>query len=428
MAFSLSSLFPPRRAVFAGVALMAAGAMVWTITQNPTLAQEGGSSGDLMEKLAPRPVAASPLTDAFKEHTSDFSLELFQALYDGGNTLTSPISLQMALGMTGNGAAGETAEEFRRLFGGELNQAEINDGNRQLLSLLQSGEENSLLKMANAIWLRSGFDVRSGFLQENANYYKADAYSADFGPSTVEEINAWVKENTDGLIPKMLDALSPQDRMVLLNTVLFDAKWARPYNADAVWVEPFTLADGSVVTTDFLHSKESRYLSGAGATGFIKDYSGGKYSFVALLPDSGSDMNSFVKSLDGAAFRSLLDSATREMVTVSMPKFSFDWEKELSPILKEMGLTTAFDPQKADFSAISTDGDLSISQVLQKTFIQVDELGTKAGAASSATISVTSAPIQPDKSVILDRPFVFAIIENETSLPLFLGVLENPTA
>ena len=209
--------------------------------------------------------------------------------------------------------------------------------------------------------------------------------------------------------------------MYIINAIVFDAKWETAYNKENIFKADFTSIDGTVQKSQLMQSKESKYLEGFGATGFIKPYKGNSYSFVALLPNEDISINDFIKNMDGTKFLSLLDNASSEAVEAYLPKFSYDYEVQMNQSLKNMGMLDAFDGGKADFSKLgkSSGGNIFVSNVLHKTFISVDELGTKAGAVTSVEYSVTS--VQEFKTVRLDRPFLYAIIDNSTMLPVFIG-------
>lgn len=358
---------------------------------------------------------------------TDFAVQLLRQSMTEKNTLISPLSVLCALAMTENGAKGETLAQMEDLFG--LDQATLNHYLYAYAKSLPQGDKYKL-SLANSIWFRDDerLTVEPGFLQANADWYGAGAYKAPFDRSTVREINEWVAEHTDGMIDGILDRIPDEAVLYLINALAFDAEWDSIYKESQVWTDSFTNADGAERIVDFLHSEESRYLSDGKAVGFLKPYADGKYAFAALLPEEGISVEDYVNQLTGAKLHDTLVNANGEKVIVSMPKFETESSMSLAEALQAMGLTDAFDPETADFSAMgsSDNGPLFINDVIHKTYIKVDEKGTKAGAATAVEMNAESAaPMEEPKQVILDRPFVYMIVDTEAMVPVFLGVLKS---
>jgi serpin B len=377
--------------------------------------------------------AQADLNSDFVAATADFSVKLFQnTVAQNQNSLISPASVYLELGMTANGADKNTKAQFESLLGGgKLTVNKLNDNYYTLTQRLQS-IQNGKMKIANSIWYRKDekLKIQQSFLQTNANFFGTGAIQLDFTkPSTAAKINDWVKSNTDGKIDKMVDKIEPNTMMYLINALFFEADWQTPYKASDTWQEAFH-AQGGDIQTNFIHSSEV-YLHDQTARGILKSYKDNRFSFVAILPNEGTQLKDYVKSMTGKSFLSFLKSQERGRVETFMPKFKYDFAVGLNAPLKMLGLTEGFNPEKADFTKMGTssDGKLYISDVLHKTFIQVDELGTKAGAATKTEMATSAAaPTSSavNKPVILNRPFVFAIIDNESSLPIFLGAIEKP--
>lgn len=354
---------------------------------------------------------------------ADFAINLFrQSAADEKNTAISPLSVMLALAMTANGAEGETLVQMQNALGG----MDIEDLNKYLSSYVKNlpSTEKSKITLANSIWLRDDknrLNVNDDFLKANANYYSADAYSAPFDSDTLNDINNWVSENTDGRIKEMLNEISVDAVMYLINALTFDAEWLEPYIEDNVAEEKFNGANGQQ-TVDMMYSGESKYIDDGKATGFVKPYADG-YSFVALLPNEGVSIGEYIASMSGEKFVESVKNAKSCTVSTAMPKFTTEYSVELSDALKAMGMTSAFD-DKADFSGIDSQNKLFIGQVMHKTYISVNERGTKAGAATAVEMR-DGAALEEIKYVILNRPFVYAIIDNETNLPIFMGTVMN---
>ena len=365
-----------------------------------------------------------------QESASDFSVRLFQTVYqgdeEGNNVLLSPLSVIVALAMATNGAKGETLDQMEKVLG--LTVDELNDTFRVLLASLPQGEKYKL-QLANSVWFTSDgrLTVNDEFLSTLKDSFRADTFRAPFDGSTLREINAWVKDKTDGMIPEILNEISPDMVMILVNALAFDAEWETLYKESQVRDGTFTREDGTPVAATFLSSTESRFLDDGKATGFIKPYAGGKYAFVALLPNEGISLSDYVAWLDGDALSKTLTDAKEITVFTSIPKFEVNYSIELRSTLNAMGMTAAFDAGCADFSGLgtSTEGNIFIDSVLHKTYLSLDERGTRAGAATAITYSDGSS-LGEYRFVDLDRPFVYVLIETEGNTPLFVGVLNDP--
>ena len=388
-------------------------------------------AADLMEGITPNNVKGKPLDNVFTINAADFSIELFKkSIADKQNSLISPLSVMLALAMTANGANGETLAQMETLLGGGISLSELNEYLYSYSQRLPSMEK-SKLSIANSIWFRNDGDslqVHDDFLQRNADYYGAEAYSSAFDDKTVEDINSWVKSNTDGMIEKILDEIKDLDMLYLINTVLFDAEWQSVYYKENIRKGDFTDVNGIVNNVDFMHSAEYGYLDDGMAAGFIKPYANGGYSFVAMLPNENVTIQEYIESLTGARFIEMLNNRQQDMlVYTSMPKFKYEYSIKMVDALKILGIHDAFDIDIADFSRMAKttagNGNLYISEVLHKTFISVDELGTKAGAVTMVAMSGGGSGFFESKTIDLDRPFVYAIIDNTTNLPIFIGTL-----
>ena len=383
-------------------------------------------AANLMEGIAAKTVSGKAADDAFKSSSADFAIRLFQkARDDNKNSLISPLSVMLALSMTANGARGETLAQMESLLGGDIPMETLNEYLYSYIKALPS-EKTAKLNIANSIWFRdNGFTAEKAFLQKNADYYGAAAYKSAFDEKTLRDINNWVKKNTDGMIEKIIDDLDPDAVMYLINTVLFDAEWENIYKKDEIRDGTFTALDGTKRTVSMMYSEEHRYLDDGKATGFIKPYKNG-YSLVALLPNGDISLGDYVASMFGKAFIDTVKNAKDVPVETAIPKFSYDYDTEMSGALKALGMSLPFDAAKADFSALgaSDSGNIFISRVLHKAYIAVDEKGTKAGAATAVEIKETAVAVDI-YSVTLDRPFIYAVTDNATGLPVFIGAVTD---
>ena len=388
------------------------------------------SANDLMKDVPAKAVDVLPDIDAGAAAAADFGVRLFKtSIEEGENTLISPLSVLYALAMTANGADGETLAQMEQVLG-----MDVDNLNSYMLAYLELLPESKDYKMslANSIWFKDdpNFAVEQSFLQTNADYYGAGAYKAAFDEGTRNDINNWVKEHTDGMIPEIIDEIPDEAIMYLVNALAFDAKWADEYEEHQIREGRFTMEDGTRQDVDMMHSEEYTYLEDDLATGFIKYYKDRKYAFVAMLPNEGVSVSQYVDSLTGEHLRELLNNPQDLTVFASIPKFETEYDIEMSEVLQEMGMTDAFDWRVADFSKLGTynvDGmNICINRVLHKTFISVSEQGTRAGAATAVEMVAEGAmEIVEFKEVVLDRPFVYMLIDCDTNLPFFIGTMMN---
>lgn len=374
----------------------------------------------LMEEIPARVVCLAEQPDNNTEAT-DFAVVLFQnTAKDGENTLLSPLSVLSALAMTANGADGETLTQMENAM-----RMTVDDLNAYLYAYMDG--QTDQLKLANSIWFTDSgsLSVNQDFLETNADYYQADIFKAPMNDDTLNTINSWVSKHTDGMIPEILDQISENAIMYLVNALAFEAEWPEIYEETSVRERTFTKEDGTEQTVELMYSTESFFLEDEFATGFIKYYKDGKYAFVALLPNEGVSVSDYVASLSGATLQEMLKNAQDTPVDAAIPKFEVEYSVEMSDVLKAMGMTDAFDMDAAVFSRMGTctDGNLYISQVLHKAFISVAEQGTRAGAATVVEMVCGSAFIPDRKEVVLDRPFVYLLIDCEENLPFFIGTL-----
>ena len=381
---------------------------------------------DLMEGIAPNHVNVLNDLSSQNADVTDFAIRLFKASEESGkNTLISPLSVLCALAMTANGAEKETLAQMEEVLG--MTTEELNLYLYSYMQNLPQGEKYKL-SLANSIWFTEDerFTVSQNFLQTNADYYGADIYKAPFDKQTCKDINNWVKDKTDEMITEILDEIPADAIMYLVNALAFEAEWSEIYEKQQVRDGKFTKEDGTKRDVDFMYSTEGTYLEDENATGFKKYYKGGKYAFVAMLPNEGVSVSEYIASLTGESLNALLSNPQHGTVHTSIPKFETEYTVEMSEILKDMGMTEAFDMYNADFEGLgaSTAGNIFINSVLHKTFISVGEKGTKAGAATIVEMNDgAAAEPQEPKEVYLDRPFVYMLIDCENNIPFFIGTM-----
>ena len=380
-------------------------------------------AGNLLEGIKPAAAKGKTPDSTFKTSQLDFAAGLFRDVYtEGENCLISPLSATLALAMTANGAAGDTLAQMLDVIGGGMALSDLNAYLFQYAKNLPSGNQ-AKMHIADSIWLndREDFSVRNDFLSACAGWYDAAVYKLPFDDSAVKEINSWVAKNTDNMIKKLVESLSPNDRMMLLNAICFDAKWQVSFNGSVE--APFTRADGEKEKAAMMYSLEGDYYEGDGYTGFSKDYAQG-YKFVGILPDENVPLDDLIAGLDGEKLSTLLGSSVHTDVKIGLPKFSYSHFENLVGSLMKRGMKDAFGGA-ADFSPMSNTEDLFISGVIQETFIEVTEAGTRAAAVTGVTMAAKAAPSAEPKSVVLDRPFLYMIVDTEYGLPIFIGTVNS---
>lgn len=361
---------------------------------------------------------------------TDFGVRLFQnSMREGENTLVSPAAVLYALGMVANGAEGETLSQVEEAVG--LSREEMNG----YLYVYKEGLQEQMdekgwckINLANSIWLKADdrLSVERDFLQVNADYYGADVYQAPFDASGVARMNGWVSENTYGMIKEFLSDVPEDAVMYLISTTALDARWSEVYDTSSQG--DFTKEDGTVQQAEFMYGGEFHYLKDDTAQGFLKYYEGGQYAFAALLPDEGIRVSDYVSSLTGEKLHGILADSVCTQVHTALPKFESQCESEMSGILEEMGITDLFDTDKADLSGIGSleETTLIVNRILHKTYIAVDEQGTKAGAVAvdEACAEAEEAEEEVEVKVVrLDIPFLYMIIDQKTKTPVFIGTV-----
>ena len=415
-----------KKIILGCLSLMLVSAMMLNLTGCATTVQ----AANLMEGVTPNKVSALEDLSGNNSAVTDFAVRLFKASEENGkNTLISPLSVLCALAMTANGAEDETLQQMEDVLG--MTTEEMN---LYIYSYMQKLPQNEKYKLslANSIWFtdHERFTVNQDFLQTTADYYRADIYKAPFNEQTCKDINNWVKEKTDGMIPSALDEIPADALMYLINALAFDAEWADIYEKYQVKDGEFTKEDGTKQQCELMYSTESNYFEDEKATGFLKYYKSGKYAFVAMLPKEGVTVSEYIASLNGESLNELLSNPQHTTVYTSLPKFETSYSVEMSEILKSMGMTEAFDPNNADFEGLgtSTGGNIFISRVIHKTYISVEEKGTKAAAVTIVEPGDGAAmePEQP-KEVYHDRPFVYMLIDCENNIPFFIGTMMDVT-
>ena len=403
-----------------------------------------GTSTDLTAGLSQTFGEPAETTADFNTLMADFSFNLLKNTIacdpaaQTGNSLVSPDSVLTALAMLENGAAGQTLTEMENTFAPGMTADDFNAGlaamNNRLISM-----GKPIYTVANSIWAKKGeMVVNPEFLQKNKNYHNASFFEAPFNSNTVSDMNNWVYNNTRNMIDKIvdLDAIA-EAKMVLMNAIAFEGRWIddEEFSEGATKNEDFTKADGTKQSVPMMNQTRTyQYLKLNGGQGFAKYYvaNNGKdnIAFVGLLPPEGVSVDDYLASIKGSDFITAWNSKEPAKLNIKVPKFNYDYSVSMRNVLPAMGMKTAF-TDAADFSGMidmqnSPTKSLMVDDVLHKTHIELDEKGTKA-AAVTAVIAKAGSVYDPSDPipVHLNRPFVYALVDKETGIPLFIGAVRG---
>ena len=374
-----------------------------------------------------------PIDPNIVEANTKFGFNLFNEILkteQNSNVFISPFSISVAAAMALNGASGETEQGMiNTLQVQNIDPEGINPGYAILQKTLQTTAPKVTLTIANSLWGNQDFSFDSDYLQRNSQFFDAEITSLDFtDPNSVNTINHWVNGKTNGKIPEIIDKISPDDVLFLINAIYFKGSWQTEFDPSNTRDGMFHLVDGSnkqvpmMFREDkypFFYSKEFQAVS--------LPYGDGQIAMYIFLPSVDSDLNTFLESLNIENWEEWISQFSEQKVGVHIPKFKLEYKIELNQTLKNLGMEIAFNRSQADFSRmVSPDtaltGNLYISKVDHKTFVEVNEEGTEAAAVTGIGISVTSSPPQ----FTVNRPFFFAIRDNETGTILFMGTVVDP--
>ena len=361
-----------------------------------------------------------------------FGLELFQKINEtdteGKNIMVSPLSVSLALAMTYNGAEGDTREQMEAmLHKSGLTPDDINRSYKTLVAALKSHDVKVALDIANAIYYHQSFSVKDVFLNTNKTYYDAEVKALNFADSknSLNTINGWVKNKTRNKIETILDDLSPQDVMVLLNAVYFNGEWTYRFDKENTADRDFTLKNGSTKKVPtMLVQKNFNYFGHPQFEMVELPYGGGKYSMLVFLPKEGSTVNQTIGLLSSENINSWIGQMQIREMQVFLPKFEFEYHNKLNDELQALGMVDAFSSGAANLKGINETMQIFISDVIHKSYIKADERGTEAAAVTAVVIRLTAMPSVATFAV--NRPFVFAIREKDTNAVLFVGKVLDP--
>jgi serine protease inhibitor len=361
-----------------------------------------------------------------------FAFDIFNKILEnapeGKNIIISPLSISCALSMTMNGANGATRDamqEALRVNG--LTPEVINNSYKDLSEALLNVDKRVLISIANSVWAEKNFEVKIPFQNILADYYKAESKSFDIADQNAyKDINSWIGTKTNGLIKDMLSGLDDNTVMLLVNAIYFKGKWKSQFDKDKTVNKPFYKSDGSTSEVPMMNQvSDYRIFSGEGFVMAEFPYGQGNFVMDVILPDGQNGINTLTPLLNDESFNGLIDQMYERETNLSLPRFKYGFKQELNDVLTDMGMGIAF-TEMADFSNIS-DLSLLINKVLHQAFIETNEEGTEAAAATIVEVGTTSAPPEP---IILnvDHSFLYIIRETSTNSILFMGIVADPLA
>ncbi|GIV20837.1 MAG: serpin [Armatimonadota bacterium] len=389
---------------------------------------------------SPQPNAGNKTTESTRkvdpklvDANNQFGFALLHQLREADkakNVFLSPASITLALAMTYNGAAGETEQAMAKAMRLEgMSKEELNQAAFDLRQSLQSADPKVELTIANSLWARQGISFKRQFLDANRQYFGAQVSVLDFAdPDAPQTINRWVEAHTKGKIPKIVDRIPASTVMFLINAIYFHGKWQKPFDKSLTQEKPFHLANGEQKRVPMMmQTSKFPYLKGEGFQMVSLPYGGGRLSMVIALPDEGTSLNEWLKSLDAKSWKEWTSRLVTTDGELQLPRFQMEYEKTLNDALKALGMEVAFDPDRADFTGMREVRDLFLQKVHHKAVAEVNEEGTEAAAVTSVQVGITSVqqPRPPFKMVV-DRPFFFAIRDSRTGIVLFLGAVYEP--
>lgn len=354
-----------------------------------------------------------------------------QRATEAKNTVISPLSIAAALYMTYNGAAGDTRTAMNETL--ELNGISVDSLNAafvELMALLEDTDMGVRLSSANAVfWDETRLSPAEDFLTKMTSFYQAETFAEDFqnnADAVLDQINAWVDEQTEGRIKKILDDLAPNEVMFLVNALYYIGDWEEPFDSELTTDRTFTLSNGrEVMVPTMYQDNQFTYYDGTDFKGVSCTFADTSLAMWFVLPPADQSIDNF---LAGLSYDDLVERFTTQANTgrieLQLPKFEINYKIQLNDALKAMGMEIAFDPMRANFSELGTPafGNTYISRVEHKTFLKIDEKGAEGAAVTSVGIAVTSLP----PSITFDRPFLTVLVHKATQTPIFVGKIENP--
>jgi serine protease inhibitor len=364
---------------------------------------------------------------------NDFGLRLLRTLTDGSgaNTILSPLGVSLALAMAYNGASGATRTAMAKTLGiSAMSDEALNSNDRSLLGRIQKADPAVQIEIANALWLQSGFRINPDFLRLNHDFFDAPPESVNFADNpqqAASDINAWVRERTQGKIPEIIKESSRHTVLILTNAVYFKGHWSVPFDQKETKPRSFHLPGGHSITVPMMVQQgEYRYLETDSFQAIRLPYGHNRFAMYIFLPLKSDGLPYFLRSFDGHNWHQWLSRLVTRKGQIVLPRFESTYGHKLNDALTAMGMGVAFGPE-ADFSRIYPRPRwLRINDVEHKTYVKVDEEGTEAAGATSVGIVARLVTATPPFEMIADHPFFCAIVEEQSGAMLFAGAVTNP--
>ena len=371
---------------------------------------------------------ASSLVKSSNMFGANIFKEMLVEEEENSNLLISPLSIFQALSMTRNGANGQTKKEMNEVLAFDTSEGDdLNQYQKKLVDALRNADNKIDLNIANSIWYRDGISIESDFVKLNQDYFNAEVKALDFsdGAAAKNTINNWVDKQTKGKIPDIVDKVTADHVMFLINAIYFYGQWQNEFSVENTKKETFYLESGATAQVDMMHQEaELGYADNDLFRMIEMPYGNGHFNMMVLLPNDDKNVADLVEALNDDTWNVWMESISKKNVDLKFPKFKFEGDYELNDPLITMGMPSAFSPGLADFTGIVKTGNIHVSRVKHKTFIEVDEKGTEAAAVTSVEMEFTSAPAKT--FFVANKPFLFAITEKDTQTILFMGKLMMP--
>jgi len=371
------------------------------------------------------------------ESDNSFGFKLFKKIVKeekDKNIFISPLSVSMALAMTYNGSNGSTQEAMQKTLElSNLTLKEINESYKSLIKLLTSLDPKVVFQIANSIWVREGFPVEKEFINLNKTYFNAEVANLNFStPEAPNIINSWVDKNTNGKIKEIITPpIDPLTMLFLINAIYFKGTWTYEFNKENTRDDSFTLPDRSKKSCKMMSQKGVfQYFENADFQAIDLPYGDGDFSMTIFLPNPKKNIDSLITELDQENWNKWIKSFSKREVVIIMPKFKLEYELVLNEVLEALGMEIAFSPSGADFTKMyekeKVGENLYISKVKHKTFVDVNEEGTEAAAATIVEMTLEGRQERQETIMRVDRPFIFVIRENKSQTIFFLGKIVEP--
>lgn len=413
-------------------------ALVLLLSLAALASQEEASSVSSLNQLSSgsKLIASQPGTklNQLVNANNRFGFDLFAQLQlqpksQSQNIFISPQSIAIALGMTRNGTAGKTQAEISQTLGLEqLDPATVDSNYEQLIETLNTADKSEKLAIANSLWVNQNISLKDSFIKTTQDFYQGKVSNLDFTDTSAKNtINQWVASNTANQIPAIVDSISPEAALYLINAIYFKASWTDKFDPNTTTEQPFYLESKTTKPVAMMsQTGDYRYYENQQFQAIRLPYGKGKLAMYIFLPQANSSLEQFNQQLNLANWQTWLSQMRSQPGNVSLPKFKLEYTKELKDVLSSLGMQQVFNSSQADFSAM-TDSAVALAQVKHKAVIEVDEEGTEAAGATSSGIRITSAtPQNKPFTMNINRPFFFTIHDDRAGIILFMGNVVEP--